>query len=119
MALVALGKLGFDKILAIAGRDIAPEFLAQLIVKLAISPQKPRLQKRRANRDVLLAKAHAFRDRAGRVADLQPDIPQHMQDELDDAFIPGRLFERADEQKIDVGGWRQQSAAISARGDNG
>ena len=47
MAFVALGELGFDEILAVAGRDVAPEFLAQFIVKLAVAPTESALPKAR------------------------------------------------------------------------
>jgi hypothetical protein len=37
------------------------------------------------------------------MADLEAQIPQHVQDEFDDALAPGGLLERPHEQQIDVG----------------
>ena len=114
MALVALGQLGFDKVAAVAGGDLGPEFLAQLFVERLVAPQIARLQDGGADGDVLLGQPHAFGQAAGGVADLQPQIPQHVEDEFDDAFAPGGLLEGAHEQKIDVRAGRQLAAAIAA-----
>ena len=48
------------------------------------------------------------------MADLQPQVPQHVEDELDDAFAPGGLLEGAQEQQVDVRSRRQLAAAIAA-----
>ena len=114
MALVALGQLGLDEILAAAGGDLAPEFLAQLVVKRPVAPQIARFQKRGADGDVLFGQPHAFGQRARGMADLQPQVPQHVEDEFDDAFAPGGLLEGAHEQQIDVRSRRQLAAAIAA-----
>src|SRR5262249_34512672 len=118
MALVTLGQLGFDEILAGSGGDLRPELLTQLFIELLVAPKVARLQDRGADRDVLLAEPHAFAERARRMPDFQAEIPQHVEDELDDAFAPRGLFERAYEEQIDVRPRRQLGAAIAARGDN-
>jgi hypothetical protein len=46
--------------------------------------------------------------------DLQAQVPQHIENEFDDAFAPGGLLEGAQEQQIDVGTGRQLAAAIAA-----
>src|SRR6202000_1352501 len=90
--LAALGELGFDEGLAGAGGDLAPELPAQLVVQLAVAPQIARLEDRGADGDVLLGEPHAFGQRARGVADFEAQIPQHVEDELDDALAPGRLL---------------------------
>ncbi|MEI9887431.1 MAG: hypothetical protein WDN08_13210 [Rhizomicrobium sp.] len=55
MALVAFLELGLDEVLAGAGRDLAPELLAQFLVKLRVAPQIARFQDRGSNCYVLLA----------------------------------------------------------------
>src|SRR5262245_39241006 len=61
VAFVALGKLGFDEVVAAAGRDITPEFLLELVVQFAVAPEIARFQKRRADGEILLAEPHTFR----------------------------------------------------------
>ncbi len=114
MALVALGQLGLDEILPGAGRNLGPEARAHILVEIFIAPQKARFEQRRADRHVLFGEAHAFGQRARGMADLQPQIPQHVEDEFDDALAPGRLLERAHEQKVDIRARRQKAAAIAA-----
>ena len=52
-------------------------------------------------------------DRVG-MTHLQAQVPQHVEDELDDAFPPGGLLEGAQEQTVDVRSRRQLAAAIAA-----
>ena len=116
MARIALGQLGFDKILPAARGDFGPEFLPQLFVERPVAPEESRFQQRCADGDVLFGEAQSIREQTRRVADLQAQVPQHVQDEFDDALAPGGLLERADEQQIDIGSRRQHSAAIAAGG---
>ncbi len=57
--------------------------------------------------------------RARRVADLQPQIPQNVEDVLDDALAPRRLLVGQQEQEVDVGARRHQPAPVAAGGDDG
>ncbi len=102
MARVTFRQLGFDEILSAAGGDFAPEFLAQIVEQPAITAEIAGFQQGSADGDVLLGEADAFTQRTGGVADLQTKIPQHIQNEFDDAFRPGRFLQRPHEQKIDV-----------------
>jgi len=67
----------------------------------------------------LLGQPHAFRQAAGGMADLQAQVPQHVENKFDDAFAPGRLLEGAHEQKIDIRARRQFAAAIAAGSNDG
>ena len=86
-----------------------------------VAPQITRLQERRTDGDVLLGETHAFRERARRVTDLQSQIPQHVQDEFDDALAPGSLrLNGAHEQQIDIGaGQRVDRVPVTARSHHG
>ena len=53
------------------------------------------------------------------MADLLTQIPQDIEDRLDDALAPGRLLVGKKEQQIDVGARRERAAPIAADGDDG
>ena len=53
------------------------------------------------------------------MTDLQPHVPQAIENRLRDRFAPGGLLVRKQEQEIDVGSRRQQAAAVAAGGDHG
>src|ERR1700722_17561954 len=112
--LAALQELGFDEVLLGPGRHFGPKSFAQLVVKLFVAPQEAGFEQRGADGQILLGKAHAFGERARRMADLESQIPQHVQNEFDDAFAPGGLLERPHEEKGDIGAGRELSAAIAA-----
>ena len=52
------------------------------------------------------------------VTDLEAKVPQHVQHHLGDAFAPRRLLIRQQEQQIDIGMRGQQTAPVTAGGDN-
>ncbi len=115
VALAALGQFGRDEILARAGRHFRPEAFAQFVVKIHVAPKVAGFEKGGADRDVLLGEPDAFAERARRMTDLQPQIPQHVQDEFDDALAPGGLLEGPHEQQIDVRAGRQLCHGRSRR----
>ena len=118
MALLALGELGGDEFRRRALHDFLFEARGQLGVKLGIAEQIARLQERGADRHIGLGLPYAFVDRTRRMADLQPHVPQAIEQRLGDRFAPGGLFVGHDEQQIDVGARRQQTAAVAAGGDH-
>ena len=63
--------------------------------------------------------ADADVDRAGGVADLQLQVPQHVEHRLDDALAPGGLLVGQEEQEIDVGARCERAAAVAAGRDDG
>ena len=120
VTLVALGQFGFDEILTVAGARLRSRISCAVLRRaLLVAPQISRFQNRRADRDVLFGEADAFGERSRRVADLQAQIPQHVEDEFDDALAPGRLLEGTHKQQIDVRARRQLAAAIAAGRDDG
>jgi hypothetical protein len=80
----ALGQLGLDK----AGRaarthDVALEPLAETAIEILVAPQPACLQEAGANGQIGLGLAHAVVDRAGRVADLEAQVPEEIENLLD------------------------------------
>jgi hypothetical protein len=70
-----------------------------------------------ADRRVGLRQPHAFVDRARRVADGQPDVPQHVEDIFGELFAERRLLVGQHEQEVDVGPRRQRGAPVTADRD--
>ena len=110
---IAFGKFGRGKFRPGIGGDFGPEGFAQFLVKSGIAPEIACFQKGGADGDVLFRQADAFGKRTRCLADFQAQVPQHIEDELDHAFAPGRALERAQEQKIDIRTGRQHGAAIA------
>ena len=66
-----------------------------------------------------MAEAHALIDIARGVADLEAEIPEQVEHVFGDALAPGGLLVGKQEQKVDVGPRREQSASIAALRDDG
>ena len=119
MPLLALGELGGDEF----GRGALHHFLVeardQFVIERLVAGEEARLQHGGADGHVAARLADRFIDRAGGVADLQPHVPQAIEDGLGDLLAPGGLLVGQDEQQIDVGFRRHQAAAIAAGGDHG
>ena len=118
VALLALGELGGDEF----GRGALHHFLVeprdQFVVQRLVAGQEAGLQDRGADRHVAARLPDRFIDRARGVADLQPHVPQAIQDGFGDLLAPGGLLVGQDEQQIDIGFRRHQPAAIAAGGDH-
>ena len=119
MPLLALGEFGGDEF----GRGALHHFL--------VEPRRPvrrraagRRSRNRVSRiavrigHVAARLPDRFVDRARGVADLQPHVPQAIENGLGDLLAPGGLLVGQDEQQIDVGFRRHQPAAIAAGGDH-
>src|SRR3546814_18547877 len=59
-------------------------------------------EERGADREVVLRRAHHLVERAARMADLQPEIPQRIELRLDHLLGPARLLERGEEADADI-----------------
>jgi len=78
------------------------------------------LDQRCADRHVAARLFQALVDRAGRVADLQLEVPKDVEERLDDLLHRGRRLPAQQEQKIDVGRRGEQTPPVSAdRDDSG
>ncbi|KKL16156.1 hypothetical protein LCGC14_2498400, partial [marine sediment metagenome] len=80
---VAFAQLGLDELRPGAGDDDPGEAFAQLGKQRLAAPDEAGFQDSRADRHVGARLADAFVDRARRVADLQPQIPQQIKDMFD------------------------------------
>ena len=118
MTLLALGKLGGHEFGRGALHHLLVEPRHQFVIERLVAGQKPRLEDRGADRHVAARLPDRFIDRARRVADLQPHVPQAIQDGFGDLLAPGGLLVGQDEQQIDIGFRRHQSAAVAAGGDH-
>ena len=92
--------------------------VCQLVEQFSVAEQKARFQDGGADGHVRLGLADAFVDRAGGVADLEPGVPQAIENRLGDRLAPGGLLVRQQEQQIDVGAGRLQPAAVAAGRDH-
>ena len=70
-----------------------------------------------ANGEILAAQPDAILDRAGRMANLQPQIPQHIQHGFDHVLGPGSDLVGRQKQQVDIGKRRHLAPAIAADGN--
>ena len=115
---VALGELGLDEHGAHACDHLALEALAQPVEGRLVAPQEARLEQAGADPDVGAGKAQALVDRAGRLADLEAQVPQLVEQELDHLLAVRRALVGVEEQEVDVGVGRQLAAAVAADRDD-
>ncbi len=118
MPLLALGQFGGDEFGRRALHHFLVEALDEFVVERQVPGQESRLEDRGADCHVAARLPDRFIDRTRGVADLQPHVPQAIQDRFGDLLAPGGLLVGQDEQQIDVGFRRHQSAAIAAGGDH-
>ena len=118
MAFLALGKLGGDEFGGGALHDFLVEAGDEFIIERAVAGQESGFQNGGADRHVGTGLADRLVDRARGMADLQPHIPQAIEDRFGNLLAPRRLLVGQDEEQIDVGLRRHQSAAIAAGGDH-
>ncbi len=117
VALLHLVELGLDEFLRGAGDDLLLEAAPEILVQLLLAPDVARLHQRGADRHVRLRLADALLDRAHRMPDLESQVPEHVEDRLDDLLGPGRALVGEQEQQVDVGERRQLAAAVAADRD--
>ena len=113
-ALLALGELGGDEFGRGPGDDLLVEARLQRLEQPFVAGDEPRLDQRRADRHVAARLLQALVDGAGRMADLQLEVPKHVKQRLDDLLGGRRRLVGHEEQKIDVGRGREQPAPVSA-----
>ncbi len=80
---IALGELGLDKLRRRVAHDVGLEAAPQIGEQRLLAPDIARLEERRADRQIGFGVAQTFIDRARRVPDLEPQIPQHVEQVLD------------------------------------
>ncbi len=115
---VALRELGLDEGGAATGDHLGLEAPLKLLEQRGIAPQEARLEQVGAGRQVGARAAHALGDGAGRLTDLEAEIPQPVEQELDHLLGMGGPLVGVQEQEIDVGVRRQLGAPIAADRDH-
>jgi len=118
MPFLAFGELCGHEFRSRALHHLLVEARDELVIERAVADQEARLQHRGADRHVGARLADRFVDRAGGVADLQPHVPQAIENGLRHRLAPGGLLVGQEEQEIDVGLRRHQPAAVAAGGDD-
>ena len=113
-ALLALGELGGDEFRRGLRHDLPVEARLQRLEELPVAGNEPRLDQGRPDGHVGAGLLQAFIDRSRRVADFLLEIPEHVEQGLDDLFDRGRRLVGQQEQEIDVGARGQHAAAVSA-----
>ncbi len=83
MPFVALGELGFDELRCCAAHDFGVKTPFELVKERLLAPQVARLEQPCANGQIGFGLSQAFRDRAGRLTDLYSEIPQQVEQVLD------------------------------------
>src|SRR5206468_7468943 len=76
----AFVELGLVERLALPRHAVLVEALAELVEQVALAPQIARLKERREDGEVALGARQALVDRARRLPDLQPQVPQAIED---------------------------------------
>ncbi len=118
MPLLALGELCRDEF----GRGALHHFLVeagdQLVIERSVAGEEARLEDRGADGHVAARLADRLVDRARGVTDLQPHVPEAIEDGFSDLLAPRGLLVGQDEEQIDVGFRRHQAAAIAAGRDH-
>ena len=117
-AVLALGELGGDEFGRGVAHHLVVEACHQFVEQLLVAEQEARFEDGGADGHVRLGLADAFVHRAGGVADLEPGVPQAIEDGFRDRLAPGGLLVGQQEQQIDVGAGRLQPAAVAAGGDH-
>lgn len=92
MAVVGFRQLGLDEGLGRAFDDLLLEAPPEILVQLLVAPEITGLQQRGADGHVRLGLADALLDRAHGMADLEAEIPEDVEDRLDDLLGPGRAL---------------------------
>ncbi len=115
---VALGELALDKRGDVAGPDLAVVAPAQLVEEVARAPEEARFEHAGVDGQITLGAPDGVVDRARGVAHFEAQIPQEIQDFLDDLLAPRGDLVGQQEEQIDVRRGRQLAAPVAAhRGD--
>src|SRR5262249_3532358 len=100
-------------------QHVVAEAALKLGEQSLVAKDQARVEQRRADGHVRARQAHALIDGARGVADFEAEIPEEIEHVFGDALAPGGLLVGKQEQKIDVGAWRQHAAPVSSLGDDG
>ena len=115
---VAFGELRGDEFRRRVLDDLGIEARQQRLEERRVADDEARLEHGGADRHVVAGLPEAFVERARRVPDLLAQVPQDVEDGLDDLLGPAAIFRRQQEQEVDVRARCQRPASIAADGDD-
>ena len=116
---IALLELRIDELRRRGRHDLLVEPGQKPLEERPVAEDEARFEKRGAHRHVGAPFPQALVDGSRRVADLELQVPEHVEHRLDDALPPGGLLVGKQKQEVDVRSRRKRSAAVAARGDEG
>ena len=119
MALVALGELGGDIIARSAGDYFGPKAAKGLFEQFLVAPQPAALEQRGAGGRILLRRGNQFVGRSDRLADLQFQVPQYVEQRLDHLIAPRRSAPRDEAHEVEIAVGRHLAPPGAAQADNG
>ena len=119
MALLLFGELCFKKGFQPDARARGAKCLIKARENGRIAGDQPRIQKRRHHRRVAFRFLQAFTARSGGMPNLQPHIPEQIEHEFNGLPAPRAHAAIGQEQQINIGKWRQHTAAITTGRDQG
>ena len=114
MALVPFGELGLGERGTATGGNVVREAPLQLAEQLGRAPQRSRFDQRGLDGQIGLGEPDGVLYRADRLADLEAQIPELVEQELRDLLDMRSALVGAEEQEVDVGSGRQLLASVAA-----
>ena len=98
-----------------AGHALLAEALVEIVMELPIARHTARLDQRRQRLEILQRLPDRLRDRAYGMAELEPEVPQAVEDVVDDLEQAGAgLPALVEEQEVDVGMGIEEAPAVPA-----
>ncbi len=116
---VAFLELGGDELIGPGAHAVTAHLVAQALGQVAVAGDKAMLQHRGHDGVVALGIFQRLFDGTRGVADLQAEVPEGIEDELDDRFRVRGFLPGAQEQQVEIGIGGQLAAAIATDGDQG
>ena len=114
VALVALAELGGDELGLGAGHQLGEKTPAEPVVESLVAPHVARFEHGGPDRHVFACAPQTIGDRAGCMADGEPQIPHHVEQMLDDLLAAAGQLVWMQEKDIDIGMGRQLAPAVAA-----
>ena len=111
---LALGELLGDEHLGSAAHHIAAEARPGLGIKRLVTPDVARFEQRGADGQIFLRHPDHLVERAARLPDLQPEVPEDVEHRFDDLLAPRRLLPWGQEGDVDVRKRRHLAAPVAA-----
>ena len=112
-------QLGGDEGARIGFRHHVAEPADHQLGQRLVPRQRTRLQQGRPHRHVGARQVQTLFDRAHRRPDLGPQVPQHIEDELDHLLAARRRLGRSQKQQVQIGMGRQHAPAVAPDRDQG